>query len=64
MGEYEVEITQEPSGYWIGNVFYVKDGDREAIGETKRKDKRNDAVAEAGRIAKFHKGPEIEKLDV
>jgi hypothetical protein len=64
MSEYEVEITQEAGGSWIGNVVYIKDGKRESIGQTKLKNERKLAVAEAQRIAKAHKGPEIEKLDV
>jgi hypothetical protein len=64
MGEYEVEITQSAGGYWSGKVFHVHGSKREEIGGTRPKEQRNEAVAEAGRIAKVHKGPEIEKLSV
>jgi hypothetical protein len=64
VGEYEVEIIQRPGGLWVGSVIYIDDGSRQKIGETKLKNQRGEAVAEAERIAKAHKGPEIEKLDV
>lgn len=64
MGDYEAEIIQEANGHWSGKVFHVHGGTREEIGETKRKNQRGEAVAEAERIAKLHKGPEIEKLNV
>jgi hypothetical protein len=64
MGEYEVEITQRPGGSWVGSVIYIDGGSRQEIGETQLKNQRGEAVAEGERIAKAHKGPEIEKLDV
>ena len=64
MGEYEVEVTQEASGAWRGVVIHVNGGEREMLGETKLKNQRGEAMAEAERIAKAHKGPEIEKLNV
>jgi hypothetical protein len=64
MSEYEVEITQEAGGSWIGLVVHVTGEQRETIGQTKLKNQRGEAVSEAHRIAKAHKGPEVEKLDV